>query len=152
MMFWPRETVIQTMTAQFSVYIRQTETATSSSTQKRFNSRQKSASFWDSFSPQMAWLQIKRKLMLSGQYVFQSVKGTWELPKHGELPEALLQPSYTIGRTTKRASEELHTMVLGHQDRMRSSAIKGELTKTPLLAYFGQRQTISYKTMDPWRA
>ena len=36
------------------------------------------------------------------------------LHRHVQLPYVLLQPTYTIGRTTKWASEKWHTMVLGN--------------------------------------
>ena len=63
-------------------------------------------------------------------------KGTSKFPRHGELHEALLQPTYTIGRTTRRASDKLHTVVLGEQTLEGFEAIKDELTKTSMLAYF----------------
>ena len=54
--------------------------------------------------------------------------GTQMLPRHGELPKVLFQPTYTTGRTTKRPT------ITKHQKSFK--AIKDELTKTPMLAYF----------------
>ena len=64
-------------------------------------------------------------------------KGTWKLPSHSELPKVLLHPNYTIGGTPKRASEKNDTLWCWKAKHQKAfDAIKDELTKTPVLAYF----------------
>ena len=67
--------------------------------------------FFDSYSPQMAGV----KLMFLGKWMYHSAKKNLKLQRHGELPKVLLLPTNLICRTTKRASENWHTMVLGDQ-------------------------------------